>query len=321
MRNSLAAEVISQFKAMDRTNLLSVLLLLVLFVFALTARKEKTEEAELSFQTVIADSSGDARELESSLRQVSRGNLLVNARLAEELGFAVALVKPLGDSYSLFEHNVFKQWPLASITKLMTAIVALENINPNQYIAITKNAIAAEGTMGNFSPGEVFILEDLVKAMIVASSNDAAEAIAEFYGRENFVKAMNAKAAQLSMFDSNFVEPAGLALSNQSTVFDIEKLVSYIYNRYPQISLFSRLKEVAITDFNTGIKKHLANINIFAGNPNFIGGKTGYTDEANGNLVSLFSSSRENDSRPILIVVFGADNRFKATEILWQQYR
>ena len=321
MRNSLAAEVISQFKAMDRTNLLSVLLLLVLFVFALTARKEKTEEAELSFQTVIADSSGDARELESSLRQVSRGNLLVNARLAEELGFAVALVKPLGDSYSLFEHNVFKQWPLASITKLMTAIVALENINPNQPIAITKDAIAAEGTMGNFAPGEFFALEDLVKAMIVTSSNDAAEAIAEFYGRENFVKAMNAKAAQLSMFDSNFVEPAGLALSNQSTVFDIEKLVSYIYNRYPQISLFSRLKEVAITDFNTGIKKHLANINIFAGNPNFIGGKTGYTDEANGNLVSLFSSSRENDSRPILIVVFGADNRFKATEILWQQYR
>lgn len=306
---------------MNRTNLLRFLLLVILSVFALTARKERIGEVELPFQTTVADSSIDARKLELNLRQFSSGNLLANAQLAKEIGFAVALVKPLDDSYSFFEYDVFRQWPLASITKLMTAVVALENINPNQAIAITKDAIAAEGTMGNFAPGEVFALEDLVKAMIVTSSNDAASAIAEFYGKENFVRAMNSKAKQLSMFDTNFIEPAGLALSNQSTVFDIEKLVSYIYNHYPRMLLASRLKEIEIVDLNTGVKKYLANINIFAGNPSFIGGKTGYTDEANGNLVSLFSGSRENDDRPILIVVFGADSRFKATETLWQQYR
>jgi len=147
-------------------------------------------------------------------------------------------------------------------------------------------------------------IEDLIKIMIVTSSNHAAAALADFYvfNQKEFVKLMNKKAADLSMGQTVFFDPAGLSPLNQSTANDIKKLIKYIDNNHSEILAYSQ--EKVFGDFK--------NINHFAGQSNFLGGKTGYLEEAKQNLVSLFLV----DNRRILIIVLGAEDRFGQTQDL-----
>lgn len=289
--------------------LLSLFFVAVLLIIVLNTNVERGEINTAAFDNKIETTSVIAQTIDAILPVTNYPKLPITA--------SVAIVKKLGYPTAFFELNSAKQWPLASITKLMTAVVALEKIGPNEIIPISAKAVATEGPQGGFSAGELFTIEDLVMSMMVVSSNDAPAAIAEFYGEQKFIKAMNDKAAELQMTHTNFVDSIGFSLSNQSTVLNLEKLVSYIYIYYPEILSFSRQKNIEIIDLKTKTKRRLSNINVFAGEKEFIGGKTGYTEEANGNLVSLFQS---ND-QPLFIVVFGSENRFKDTETLWKYYR
>ena len=99
---------------------------------------------------------------------------------------------------------------------------------------------------------------------------------------------MNQKAEELNMNATNFDEPTGLSFLNQSTVNDLTKLVNYIYRRHPRILEINREKEIIISDLNSGLKKKYINANQFAGQPDFIGGKSGYIEVSENNLISLF---------------------------------
>jgi D-alanyl-D-alanine carboxypeptidase len=212
------------------------------------------------------------------------------------------LVSDLDNNTDLISYNINKRWPLASITKLMTAVLAFEEIGGRKEILISETAVAAEGDSGKLKVGELYKIDDLINLMLITSSNDAAAALAEFYafGSQNFVKLMNKKAAELGMNQTVFFDPAGLSPLNQSTVNDIQKLMKYIEESHPEILVSTRP-----TDF-----KGFKNINPFAGQANFLGGKTGYLEEAKENLASLFSLNEQR----ILIVVLGAENRLKQTQ-------
>jgi len=211
-----------------------------------------------------------------------------------------------------------KRWPIASLTKLMTALVALENIPANEAITVTEEAVLTEGVSGNFAAGEKFKLNDLIKAMMLVSSNDAATVIAIHFGEADFINAMNEKAEGLGMTETDFSDPTGLSAKNQSTVIDLLRLTEYIKVAWPEILTMSRKSKDVITEIKTGKRRTMANINVFAGRSDFFGGKTGSTAEAGGNLISVFKVAGELKT----IIVLGAEDKFAETEkiknSLWQ---
>lgn len=215
---------------------------------------------------------------------------------------AAVLVKYLSSPLPLLEYNPDQQWPIASLTKLMTAAVALENFSADEKIAVSESAVATEGNAGNLIIGRIYSLPDLLGHLLKVSSNDAAVALAEHLGEKKFLDAMNEKAAELKMRSTRFFDPSGLSSLNQSTLENLEKLVSYIYYRHPEIFSITREKE--------------GNIHPFAGYENFLGGKTGFIDEANGNLISLFN----HQGRTLLIIVLGSEDRHLDTLSLYNRF-
>jgi D-alanyl-D-alanine carboxypeptidase len=216
----------------------------------------------------------------------------------------VIFAKDLTNSRVFLEKNSGKRWAMASLTKLMTAVIAKEQIGSDKMLTVSGKAVGTEGINGGFEVGERASVETLIRAMLAVSSNDAASAAAEFLGENKFISAMRAKAAELGMTQTIFSDPSGLSSLNQSTAVDLEKLVRYILEHHLEFFEITRLKQTEING------RTLNNINQFAGRPDFLGGKTGFTDEAGGNLISIFDYQRHR----ILIIVLGADDRFLETE-------
>lgn len=230
------------------------------------------------------------------------------------IGSRFGLVRYLNSNGTPFERGPENRWPIASITKLMTAIVASEHGLLDREITFTDAMTAVEGSAGEFKTGEVVRGDDVLAGMLLVSSNDAAEAFAQTYGRDAFMRLMNDKARSLRMFDTKYVDPSGLSPQNQSTANDLYRLMGYLYETHPELLQVSRQRSATISLINTGTKRKLANINTFAGQANFIGGKTGYIVEAegNGNLLTLFT----HNNQPFVIVVLGSPDRFGETKSL-----
>lgn len=230
------------------------------------------------------------------------------------IGARLGLVRYLNSDVTPFERNPDGRWPIASITKLMTAIVASEQGLLTKNITFTDAMIAAEGNAGNFKAGDTMTGSDIMKGMLLASSNDAAEALSQTYGSDAFIALMNDKAKALRMMDTTYFDPSGLSARNQSTSDDLYKLMSYLQSEHPELLAITRQKKITVTELNTKRKRAIANIDVFAGQANFIGGKTGYITEAegNGNLVTLFT----HNSQPLMIVVLGSPDRFGETRKL-----
>lgn len=230
------------------------------------------------------------------------------------IGARFGLVRYLNSDMTPFERNPEGRWPIASITKLMTAIIASEQGLLTKNITFTDAMIAVEGSAGNFKAGDTMTGSDIVKGMLLVSSNDAAVALSQIYGSEAFIALMNEKAKTLRMSDTTFFDPSGLSARNQSTGNDLYKLMGYLNSEHPELLAITRQKKVTVTELNTKRKRTIANIDEFAGQVNFIGGKTGYITEAegNGNLVTLFT----HNSQPFVIVVLGSPDRFGETRKL-----
>lgn len=217
------------------------------------------------------------------------------------------IVKYLDYNPTVSELNPDKRWPIASLTKLMTSVIAKEKIDSEDRVSLSEKALNTEGRAGDFKPGEIFKAYDLVKAMLVVSSNNAAVALAEFFGEQEFVNEMQRKANDLKMYNTTYLEPTGLSFVNQSTAGDLVKLVNYIEQNHPDIFLISRQKEAELIELKSGEVRKIGTVNQFAGQPDFVGGKTGYIDEAGRNLIALF----EIKGQRVLFIVLGADDAFK----------
>lgn len=217
--------------------------------------------------------------------------------------------------------NENKRWPIASLTKLMTAVVARSVIPTSDKIKISEEIFKIEdiGASGGFSAGEIFAPRDLEKALLIVSSNAAAEAIATHYGRQKFIDTMNSTAYKLGMFNTYFADPTGLSYKDQSTADDLTKLVTHILTKYPDMLKTTRIKTDRIYDFKSGKRRTISNINEFAGQPYFIGGKTGTTPEAVGNLISVFS--RDNGYSGRIVALLGSEDRYNETKGLLENWK
>src|SRR5699024_8697780 len=133
----------------------------------------------------------------------------------------------------LFEHNAHERQSVASITKVMTAIIAIESNQMDDMIKASRNAIHTEGSSIYLEEGEKMQLEDLIYGLMLRSGNDAAMAIAEHIGEseEGFVYLMNEKARWIGMTNTNFANPHGLEEDNHySTAYDMAILMQYAMN-------------------------------------------------------------------------------------------
>jgi len=203
---------------------------------------------------------------------------------------------------------------IASLTKLMTAIIVLENYNLDDLIQISASAIATYGDAGNLQIGEIMTIRDLLYITLIESSNDGAEALAEKMGVSTFVYKMNEKAASLGMNNTWFINPSGLDegnLYNFSTVNDLKKMVVYILENHSLIAEILSLPEKELTS-HSGISRTIRNTNVLLEESDaYLWGKTGYTNRANGCLILILNNFSINNNQGYVInIIAGADDKF-----------
>lgn len=232
-----------------------------------------------------------------------------------------AYVWDIRSQRALYSKNAEEALPLASITKLMTALLAYELIADDVDTTIPAAAIQQEGSSG-LSVGERLSVEQLRELALVSSSNDAAYALGASAGSllgdndpaSQFIAGMNVRARELGLDTLEFWNTTGLDLSAQKpgavgSARDVSFLMEYIIEHHPEI--IAPTQESATRIYNTaGAYHEVSNTNEAATQiPNMIGSKTGYTDLAGGNLTIAFDAGF---NRPIIITVLGStrDERF-----------
>ena len=197
----------------NNSNLKSKLILGVLIIFspiliALIFAENKYDAVKLS---------ASASEIDSKSQTQERYYFNKDFELALKVSADAYLVGDLNTGEVILSKNSNKEYPIASISKLMTALVATEIPNANETASVSKTALATYGTNGNFRTGEKIKTGELLYPLLLESSNDAAEILAEHFGRENFIKKMNQEAQRLSMSKTTYEDPSGLFTNNIST--------------------------------------------------------------------------------------------------------
>ncbi len=189
----------------------------------------------------------------------------------------------------LFEKNAYEKHSMASTTKIMTALVALENSNLSDIVTASKNAAGTEGSSIYLKPGEEITMEDLLYGLMLASGNDAAIAIAEHIGGtvENFAEMMTKKAKEIGAKNTSFKNPNGLDSDGHfTTAYDLALITRKALKNdtFKQI-VSSKTKTISngTENYKRTLTNHNKLLNQYSG---CIGVKTGYTKKTGRCLVS-----------------------------------
>lgn len=222
------------------------------------------------------------------------------------------------NNFVYYEKNINEKLPIASLTKIITALTVLENLNPNDTTTISKTAVSAYGETGGLVINEEISIKNLLYIMLIDSSNDAAIALAEALAQKNkdTVALMNEKAKTLGLTNSFFSDPAGLNSNNFSTASDLLKLTNIALQNELIREIIS-IEEIDVFSENKKTKHHLKNTNKLLGKiDEIIGGKTGYTEEA-GECLILIAEHKPSKKYFIAIVLgAGIGERFIEAEKL-----
>jgi D-alanyl-D-alanine carboxypeptidase len=218
-----------------------------------------------------------------------------------------------GDVY--VDRNAEEPQPIASLTKLMTALVANETIMFNNKISITSGALLGPGQVSTPEKRESFVVGDLLYPLLMQSNNAVADRLAQYYGTAGFVKWMNTTAKALDMQSTHFADASGISAEDISTPDDIYRLATYLANKKSFIWDITRTPTKRLVA-SSGDVYHFDNLNIFSGSPDFIGGKVGQTVTAGKTMVSVFSMPVNGATRRIAVIVLkSADDTSDTTKL------
>lgn len=229
----------------------------------------------------------------------------------------------------LWQKNPDQLVSLASLTKLMTATVILENNwQPEKIFSVPPQAVPI-GIKTYLAAGQTAKAADIFKILLIASSNEAAETLAAQFGRNQFITIMNDRAKTLGLVESRFVGPSGLEAANQATVTDFIHLAKAVFDRplIKEITSQNRGEITVTTPTNNQQLISFENTNklLTEGKLQVIAGKTGTLDEAGFSVASVVAKP---GFRPLLVVILGSTNHFarfeEATALVdwaWQNYR
>ncbi|MEZ5176122.1 MAG: D-alanyl-D-alanine carboxypeptidase family protein [Acidimicrobiia bacterium] len=212
--------------------------------------------------------------------------------------------------------NANDRAPMASVTKVMTAIIVLENADLNTTVTVPGFATGSRGSTAGLVAGEEWTIGDLLIAMLVRSGNDAALTLAYHVGGDSvssFVDMMNAKAVELGLRDTHFANPNGLDNEEHySTASDLLKLIIAAQD-YPDVQRIARIKLVSMPAGPNGSPRTFTNTNKLLGTyPGVVGLKTGDTPWADKVLLGV----TERAGRAIYTVVMHSDDHFADTREL-----
>jgi serine-type D-Ala-D-Ala carboxypeptidase (penicillin-binding protein 5/6) len=239
--------------------------------------------------------------------------LLPAFSFADEIRSRAAVAIEVSTGRILYAKNPDLRCAPASTTKLMTAIVAIENADLKDVATISRNASLVSPHKAGFKAGDKVTVEKLLYAALIGSANDAAVALAEgVAGSEaEFVELMNSKAAAIGARDTRFINPNGLPGSGQyTTASDLSKIMNYAL-RYPKLReiIGTRVAEIST---QTGKSIFLKNTNrLLWSDEELVGGKTGYTRKAK----HCFVCAAERDKDTVIVAILGSPNR----DELWKE--
>lgn len=273
------------------------------------------------FLTVYAQTFGKEQKTELKSPWVEPGRLAVNlwfpkvAANSEEtvpkITAKSAYFVDLNNGEILYQKNPQERLPIASLSKIMTAIVTLESKNWNDKVKISDWAASMEPDSMLLKSGETLTVEELMSGLFLVSANDASEALAESLtgNRDDFINLMNKKAAQLGMKDTFFINPSGLQEDEKkqySTAYDVALMSRYAIKKFPHLVDISSSPHIFLPSSENHQDYDLySGINLLTTHPGVLGFKTGYTPEAGLTLVTL----AEKEGREVLGVLLNSESR------------
>lgn len=227
-----------------------------------------------------------------------------------------AIVIDAETSGSLYEKNARESRAMASVTKLMTAAIALENIDMNQVISIASEDVNIEPVVMGLLIGEEIYASDVLKGLLIKSGNDAALTLARVGGDgsvDSFVEMMNQKAKKLGLKNTSFANPHGLDQEGQySSAKDLALLAKYVMQK-PEVANIVNTKEMTVTSADGSYSHYLQNTNeLLDSYLNIEGVKTGFTDNAGQVLIT----QANKDGHQIICVVMNSPDRFQESKML-----
>ncbi len=223
-----------------------------------------------------------------------------------EIQALAGMIIDLRSGSVLFEKNSTERRPIASLVKIMTAIIVLEHAElEDEVIISTRAAQIGENTMA-LTAGEVYTVKELLYGLILNSGNDAAYALAEKVAGDEMVFTywMNLKAGELGLTDTYFAEPSGLDDNSYSTPKDLLKLTRYAL-KSPIFRELAKTVEIELTGTKHKNTPLYNQTNLLTTYPGVAGVKTGYTEKAGLCLVSY----AENAGKEIVGVVLNSPDR------------
>ena len=208
----------------------------------------------------------------------------------------------------LYTANFDERLPIASLTKLTTALVVADSGKLNDIIEITEEDTKVIGPNTGLVPYEKIRASELLKAMLISSHNDSTQVLARHVGGtiENFVKLMNEKAIKLGLQNTHYVNPVGFDDDyHYSNALDISKVIQE-FSKNDQFNTIVKTKETEISSVDNFFKHKIITTNkLLLEDENVIGVKTGFTSQAKGNL----AIRSKKDRADVVTIVLGSDDR------------
>lgn len=217
------------------------------------------------------------------------------------------LVGNLNTGKIYLSRDVNRVFPIASISKLITALTARDLFASSSLITIDEAMLLPYGDAGHLVLGEHLTSDELIYPLLLESSNDAAEALARGYGYTDFIAHMNGLAQEIGMTKTSFGDPSGLSPQNTSNARDLFTLAQYLYRFDPSLLATTTLQAYSLATSTDHGAHVFTNINPFSYDPHLIGGKTGRTEFAQETMLSLFHYPIGGIDYPIAIVVLHSD--------------
>ncbi len=285
---------------------------LIVFVLLALASTALDMPAWMHFPLRTSNSPSDMQAAVASQGEKTNPNVFSDISITGHAAFVI----DLSTDTVLFEKNARTQLPLASLTKIMTALVAVDSLDPDAKVVITEAMLTPEGDSG-LHVGDVWSATDLVALTLIASSNDGAEALAESVELKlsrDIVSLMNEKARRIGLTETFFANPTGLDVSgtqggSYGSARDFAQLFAYTVRRYLPVVEYSKHASYTVRS-EQGAAALAVNTNELVNTiPGLIASKTGFTDLAGGNLAVVFDRGL---AQPVVVVVLGStqDGRF-----------
>jgi len=243
----------------------------------------------------------------------------INKEQLNKLNVGALLVKDMTSNQMLYAKEAHKELKPASLTKVMTALIAIEQGDLNRPVTITNEIVQVEPTIAGYKPGDVIRLRDLVIAAMVKSDNDAAKAIAVGVGgsEKRFVEMMNAKAKALGMKSTRFTNPCGFDNKDHySTPSDLLKMTEYaIKNKY--FNEISKKNQHSYSSLNNNKRFFAYTHNRLLSRYEYaVGVKTGYTSKAGACLIAR---AKKNGRDCLIVMMDSKEDRWKTAKQIFEQ--